>query len=652
MNVSSHLPPRRGFQSLTTRLIVWTLLSVGSVYGATLAISNALARRMAIAAAAREADNETDAAVKSIRGVLHAVEEQTMVLAETLEALQPAEQGMKRLLRRFVSGNRDVFGAAIAFAPGAFVSRVQHYALYYHRDLRQPDKLVPADLASERNRYWERDWYSGAVRSGQPRWSDPYRDDGGAGLTIVTYSVPFYGPRGGVAGVVTADLLLHWLDARVAEVELGRSGFGVIISASGRIIAASGRRRERTEVSETVLHNVPENERVRLQPVVQKMAAGERGFAPVEVGGVLYRLTFEPIGYAGWSLATLYPEAELLEEVGGLRVIQVSLAVGGLAVLMLVVVILSHRFTRPLQALAASAGQMATGDLDAALPPVETRDEVGVLNRAVHEMRDSLKAYIADLRETTAAKERLESELKVARRIQADMLPREKAGGPGEGYELAATLVPARAVGGDLFHHFRHGSKVAFLVGDVSGKGVPAALFMARTKTLFEAIGAREEDPGAILVAANHNLCTENEAGMFVTCVCGVLDVESGDLAFALAGHEPPVLAPAEGTVAPLSVEGGRVLGLIEESDYPVNRRRLRDRDAVVLYTDGVSEAQDPEGDFFGVERIVDVIGRHRRDDASAITGGLLEAVRAFSGTTVQYDDITLMTLRYLASPR
>jgi sigma-B regulation protein RsbU (phosphoserine phosphatase) len=651
MSTSSYVPTGRGFRSLTTRLIVWALLSVGAVYVMTLAISNGLARRMAIAAAAREADNETDAAVKGIRDVLHAVEEQTIVLTETLEALQPESEGMERLLRRFVLGNSDVFGAAIAFAPGAFAPGVEHHALCYHRDVDHPDELVSADLASERYRYWERDWYVEPVRSGKPRWSEPYRDEGGLGATIVTYSVAFRGAQRKVRGIVAASLRLRWLDARVAAVELGRSGFGVIISGTGRIIAASGRPRERIEASQ-VLDHVPEPERARLQPIVQRMVAGESGFAPVEVGGVRYRLTFQPVGYAGWSLATLYPEAELLEAVGGLRRVQAALAVGGLVLLTAVVVILSRRLTRPLQALATSAGQMATGDLDAALPPVETRDEVGELNRAIHEMRDSLKAYIADLRETTAAKERLESELEVARRIQADMLPRERAGGAGEGYELAATVVPARAVGGDLFHHFRHGSKVSFLVGDVSGKGVPAALFMARTKTLFEAIGSREEDPGAILAAANHNLCTENEAGMFVTCVCGVLDVGNGDLAFALAGHEPPVLAPAEGPVSPLAAEGGRVLGLIEESDYPVNRRRLGDRDALVLYTDGVSEAQDPGGDFFGVERIVDVIERHRQDDASAITGGLLEAVRGFSASALQYDDITLMTLRYLARAR
>jgi phosphoserine phosphatase RsbU/P len=641
-----------GFRSLTTRLIVWTLLSVGGVYVATVLVSSGLARRMAIAAAAREADNETDAAVKSIRDVLHAVEEQTMVLAETLETLQPDAPGMDRLLRRFVPGNRDVFGAGITFAPGSFVRAVEHYALYYHRGLRHPDELVAADLTSDGYGYWKQEWYVEPERTGRARWSEPYRDEGGGGVTMVTYSVPIHGEGGTVRGVVRADLRLLWLDARVAEVELGRSGFGVIISNSGRVVAASGRPEERVEASQAVLEDVRQHERARLAPILRRAVTGETGFTPVTIEGVRYWLTIQPVGYAGWSLATLYAEEDLLGEARRLRTVQALLSLGGLAVLMVVVVILSHRLTRPLQALATSAGQMATGDLDAALPPVETRDEVGMLNRAIHEMRDSLKAYVNDLRATTAAKQRLESELELARRIQADMLPRRRAGGPEEGYDLAATLVPARAVGGDLFHHFRHGSRVFFLVGDVSGKGVPAALFMARTKTLFEAIAAREGEPGAVLVAANLNLCTENGAGMFVTCVCGVLDLEKGDLAYALAGHEPPILAPAEGPVAPLSAEGGRVLGLIEESDYPVNRLRLARRDAVVLYTDGVSEAQDPDGAFFGVGRLVDVVGRHRHEDAIAITDGVLGAVRRFAGSALQYDDITLMTLRYLVPSR
>ena len=144
-------------------------------------------------------------------------------------------------------------------------------------------------------------------------------------------------------------------------------------------------------------------------------------------------------------------------------------------------------------------------------------------------------------------------------------------------------------------------------------------------------VAAREADPGAILAAANHNLCADNEAGMFVTAVCGVLDLGTGDVSFSLAGHDPPVFVPVEGDPEPLQVEGGRVLGLIAGSDYPVNRLRLGHRETVVLYTDGVSEAQDVAGGFFEMERIVETVRRHRHEDAIALTDGLLEAVRSFA---------------------
>jgi len=136
-----------------------------------------------------------------------------------------------------------------------------------------------------------------------------------------------------------------------------------------------------------------------------------------------------------------------------------------------------------------------------------------------------------------------------------------------------------------------------------------------------------------------------------VTAVCGVLDLASGELTFALAGHDPPVLVPTEGDPGPLQVEGGRVLGLIEGSDYPVNRLRMGPREAVVMYTDGVSEAQDVDGGFFGLERIVETVRRCRHESALAVTEGLLEAVRDFAGDAPQSDDITLMTLRRLSPP-
>jgi sigma-B regulation protein RsbU (phosphoserine phosphatase) len=625
--------------------MVWTLVSCGGVYVATVVVSNALARRMAIAAAEREAVNETEADAGRVEDVLHSVEERTLLLGEAVSATSPEPQGVDRLLRRFVQGNRRIFGAALAWAPGAWRPGGEHHAVYYHRASDTSDTLVSADLASDRYRYWERQWYQTPIATGRPSWTEPYRDEGGGGVAMVTYSVPFLGPDGTARGVVTADLHLQWLDWLVRSIHLGRSGFGLILSRSGQVIAHSGRRG--TDAT-PVPGRVEPAERARLEPVVTRMLAGEKGFLPVEVGGRAYRLTYRPLTRAGWSVAALYPEDELLEEVGWLRSVQAALALGGLALLALVVVALSRRFTRPLVALAASADNMATGDLDAALPPVESRDELGTLARAFLNMRDSLKAYIRQLRETTAAKERLEGELRIARRIQADMLPRSRAGGPGEGYELAATLVPARAVGGDLFDHFRERSRLFVLVGDVSGKGVPAALFMARTKTLFGAVAAHEGDPGGILREVNHSLCTANDAGMFVTAVCGVLDLDTGQLDFACAGHEPPLLLPAQGRPEPLPAEGGPVLGLLERSDFPVNHVRLGPREAVVLSTDGVYEAFATDGDTFGTERLADTVGRHAHEDAALVTDALLTAVRDFASGAPQSDDITILTLRYI----
>jgi sigma-B regulation protein RsbU (phosphoserine phosphatase) len=386
--------------------------------------------------------------------------------------------------------------------------------------------------------------------------------------------------------------------------------------------------------------------RALVDPIIRRAQTGESGFAAVPVDGRVFRLTFRPIAHPGWFIATAYAEDELLAEVTRLQRTQITLAASGLAILAVAVVILSRRITRPLTALAASAGRLATGDLDGPLPEAGSQDEVGDLTRAFHHMRDSLKEYIHNLKETTAAKERLEGEMKAARRIQADMLPSPTAGGGAAGYELAATLVPARAVGGDLFDHFEQNRRVFFLVGDVSGKGVGAALFMARAKTLFDAVATDERNPGAVLSTLNRSLCRQNEAGMYVTAVCGVLDLDTRTVTFATAGHEPPILLASDGRSTPLEADGGRVLGLMEIGDYPVTVRTLDKGDALVMYTDGVSEAQDPAGEFFGTERLLESTGRQVASSASAITAALLKDVKTFAATAPQSDDITILTLK------
>jgi sigma-B regulation protein RsbU (phosphoserine phosphatase) len=263
-------------------------------------------------------------------------------------------------------------------------------------------------------------------------------------------------------------------------------------------------------------------------------------------------------------------------------------------------------------------------------------------------MRNSLKTYIKDLEATTRAKERLESELQIARRIQVDMLPPSKAGGrPGDGFELHAILEPARHIGGDLYEYFVLDGKLTFVVGDVSGKGVGAALFMARAKTMFHAIARREPDLAEVLRAVNRGLCEENEQGMFVTLFAGALDLETGGLSYASAGHDPPfVVSGAAAEPRSLEVDGGPVLGLIEASEFRAQRTTLAAGDSLVLFTDGVSEALDEKGDFFTTDRLRELLAKTANAD---LAQNVYAAVKAFAGGAPQSDDITVMAVRFTA---
>jgi sigma-B regulation protein RsbU (phosphoserine phosphatase) len=632
----------KGFRSLTTRLSFWILLAGGAVFAVTIWTSNRLARETAIHAAEQEARRAARTAASRVQEVLRSVEETTELLGATVESLDPEPTALTQLLRRFVLGNPNVYGSAAAFEPRAYRPDRERYAPYLFRKSDGDAGLAEADLANARYRYWEKPWYTQPLRTTQPAWSEPYVDEDGGGVVMVTYAVPLLRAAGSGQpfGVVTADVHLDWLSRLVGEVKVGRTGFGVLLSRKGRVLAHPRLKAE----GAPLLEQIPEERRAIVAPLVAKMLSGESGFERIEIQGRPHWVTYAPVGAPGWSLAVAYPEDELAEAVYRMRTLQAALAAGGLALLALVIVTLARRLTAPLRELAATARRLA-GDLETELPEPRSRDELGALTGAFRDMREALVRHIQELQATTAAKERLESELKIARRIQMDMLPPGDAGGPADGYALAARLVPARAVGGDLYDHFVQEGRVFFLVADVSGKGVGAALFMARTKTLFEAIAARERDPSAILCELNRGLCRENDAGMFVTGICGLLDPSSGELAFASAGHDPPIHVRADGPPEPFTVVGGTVLGLIDEAEYPVNRLQLLPGEALVGFTDGVTEALSTPGEMFGEQRLIATLAAARRASAAGLAEATLAAVRAFAGEAPQSDDITVLAL-------
>lgn len=355
-----------------------------------------------------------------------------------------------------------------------------------------------------------------------------------------------------------------------------------------------------------------------------------------------------------WYVSSSVYEDEMERPGRRILVRQGLFAAGLLFVTVAGAALLASRVTRPLARLEEHATRLEQHDFS--LPPDDRAEllnigyprEVATLARTLHRVEARLDDYLVNLRETTAAREKIASELRIAHDIQMSMLPdpRRLLRDYPE-LELAATLVPAREVGGDLFDIFPVGPRrLCFLVGDVSDKGVPAALFMARGKAILRSAACRPgATPDGILAEAGRELAESNEQRMHITACLGIIDLDSGEVTYSNAGHLPPLLQSA-GQWSWLDTPPGRPLGTRRNLGYATRTLRLAAGDCLLLLTDGVTEAENAARDFFGEERPLDALSTSA--GPAGVDGylrRLLDDVRSFAGEAPQSDDIALLCL-------
>ena len=261
-------------------------------------------------------------------------------------------------------------------------------------------------------------------------------------------------------------------------------------------------------------------------------------------------------------------------------------------------------------------------------------------------MQYSLTEYVEELKSATASKASMESELKIAHDIQMSMLPKTYPAFPDRNdIDIYGYMLPAKAVGGDLYDFFIRDEKLFFCIGDVSGKGVPASLFMAVTRFLFRNIAAYSQEPNQIASSLNEALSSNNETGMFVTLFLGSLDLKSGLLSFSNAGHNPPLLL-ADSDVVPLACDPNIPVGVISGFQFTSQHLQLQPGNTLFLYTDGLSEAEDSRQQLFGFERIQQV-ARTADSTPQRLIEAMNTAVQLFIGEAEQSDDLTMLAVQY-----
>lgn len=362
-------------------------------------------------------------------------------------------------------------------------------------------------------------------------------------------------------------------------------------------------------------------------------------FVPVaSPGGKEYILGVDiKMDYVNTRLKTVHTHALLI----GLGVFVVS---------SLVVVLIARSITQPLTALTQAATDIAGGNLDIDLPPVKSAQEIRKLAEAFRHMKVSLKDYIKQLTETTAAKERIESELKIAHDIQMGILPKIFPPFPDrpDEFDLFAVLEPAREVGGDFYDFFYiDDSRFCFVIGDVSGKGVPASLFMAVAKTLIKTTATDDADPGRILTKVNNDLSEGNDACMFVTIFLGILNTKTGEVVYANGGHNPPLIVRSQEGASFLDVSRGLVVGAMDGYIYRTETVSLKQGDSLFMYTDGVTEAMNKKEEFFSDARLLKSMASSDGKSVTETISRVRQEIASFAGDAPQSDDITIMMVLY-----
>lgn len=319
--------------------------------------------------------------------------------------------------------------------------------------------------------------------------------------------------------------------------------------------------------------------------------------------------------------------------------------------------IITRRIARPITLLADYTRKLSEQDFSAELRvpdeiqslPSRSRDEIGQLAQAHLDMEHLLQKYLADLQRTTAAKNRIESELNIAHDIQMSLVPRTFPPFPQQAeFELHASLVPAREVGGDFYDFFFvNDQRLCIAVADVSDKGVPASLFMALTRTLLRAIGREAgTNPAAIMTRLNREISEDNDSCMFVTAFCAFLDTRTGELEYCNAGHNLPGIVQ-NNQLSALPGTAGIALGLVEDLNYQSAAIKLVEGDLLFLYTDGITEAMDVAGEQFGWDRLADILATSEQSSCARVVDQVVEAVHEFADGAPQSDDMTLLALRY-----
>jgi sigma-B regulation protein RsbU (phosphoserine phosphatase) len=508
-----------------------------------------------------------------------------------------------------------------------------------------------------------RAWYTTAYNADGPIWLETYVDQ--YGFVCTTCAKSYKDGNNNTAGVVAADVLLSTMVHDISRIRIGETGYAFLLDEKGNYLAHPD--------YDNVDSNALSTAKGDYKGVLQNMADGKSSVQKATIDKMEYYIAFTPLPITGWSLGIAVEYNEIIasavnmksnidgqallakEQIRGMlnRVMFRFILLTSVMIIVVLIfsILVSGSVTRPMIKLTSAVIEVGKGNLNNKID-IQSKDEIGVLADNFNNMLDDLKNYISNLSKVTAEKERIGAELNIARQIQASMLPSTFPPFPNRHeFDIFAFMLPAKEVGGDFYDFFLIGeNKLAVVIADVSGKGVPASLFMVVTKMLIKNSAMSGKQPKEVFETVNDMLCENNDANMFVTAFIGILDIPTGRFSYVNAGHNPLLIKRANAEYQWLPVKPGFILAGMENMKYVQDETFLTPGDTFFMYTDGVTEARNRQGKFFTESKLLEIINMHKHSMPKKLIEEIKSDIDLFVDGAEQADDITMLVLN-IAGP-
>lgn len=630
-------------KSLSTKLSLWIVLFTAVVLVSALGYMFSVSRQAIRQEAVNHATEILENTTLRVNSILERVEVATNNTDWLINRHLDGPDSMFVYSRRLLENNPDLNGCSIAFEPDFFKQKGRYFSAF---SLRNDGEILTTQEGNEHYEYFYMDWYQLCKLLDRPVWTEPFIDYNPEDIyskdMIASYCKPIKDRNGKYVGTISVDLSLTWLSNTISAVKPYPHSYSIMIGRGGTFFVHP----DSTKLFfHTIFTETLEHEDTALTALGHAMQRGEEGMRQLVIDGQESYVFYKPLGNTGWSVAIVCPESDIFGAFNRLRRAVTIAVLAGLLLLLLVSIRIITRELKPLRRLADQAGVIAKGNFDETLPESGRVDEIGQLSQSFSNMQRSLAGYIEELKQTTAQKASIESELKVASDIQMSMVPRIFPAFPNRpDIDLFASMTPAKEVGGDLYDFFVQDERLYFCVGDVSGKGIPASLFMAVTRNLFRIVAQQGRSPEEIATQINLILSHDNEQNMFVTMFIGCADLKTGHLDYCNCGHNAPLI---DGQFMKLQYTN-RPIGIWEEGEFiGESIDDIRGRQ-MLIYTDGLNEAENPQKQLFGEHRLQELMAGALSLKSEQVIEMLQEAVERHRDGAAPNDDLTLLCLKLI----